>query len=34
MRRAVEALIERIEGADGAPRTLLADFRIVEREST
>lgn len=33
VRRAVEALIERIEGSDAAPRTLLADFRIVERES-
>ncbi|WP_221584063.1 LacI family DNA-binding transcriptional regulator [Microbacterium sp. G2-8] len=32
--RAVEALVERIEDPTAAPRTMLADFRVVEREST
>ncbi|MTE24761.1 LacI family DNA-binding transcriptional regulator [Microbacterium sp. ZXX196] len=31
--RAVDALIERIADPDAAPRELLADFRVIERES-
>ncbi|WP_110589253.1 LacI family DNA-binding transcriptional regulator [Microbacterium suaedae] len=33
-RRAVDALIERIEDPSAEPRTMLAEFRVVEREST
>lgn len=32
--RAVDMLIERIEGYDGAPRTFVTDFAVVERGST
>ncbi|WEV75263.1 LacI family DNA-binding transcriptional regulator [Bifidobacterium sp. ESL0800] len=33
-RKAVEMLIERIEGYSGAPRTFVSDFSLIERDST
>lgn len=32
--RAVAAIIDRIGGQDAPPRTMLADYRVIEREST